>query len=87
MMIDTLNGIEVPDYDFEHDKGYFRKNDLEVKENATDVTLKHLSNTTFEMNIRNFNLDFYSRDFKYAMIFIPMRGHCRVKMHGSSLVV
>lgn len=87
MIVKSVNNMTLDDYIFPNNRGYLKDNDLYIDEDPEDITLRRLSNTTFELAIHNFKMNFWSDHFKYAMVFVPIRGHCKIKMSKASLYV
>ncbi len=87
MIVKSINNLTLDNYEFSNGHGYLHSNFLQISERPQDITMRRLSNTTFELAINNFILNFWSRQFKYAMVFIPIKGHCKVTMRGAQLIV
>ena len=87
MIINDINNTPFPDFIFENNQGYLKRNSLGVGGNTDNVQMKVIDNSTFELSLQRFYLDFISRSFKYTMVLFPVHGDCRVRMKNTWLLV
>jgi len=49
--------------------------------------MRIIDNSTFQLQLKSFNLDFVSKSFKYTMVLFPVHGDCRVRMKNTWLTL
>lgn len=87
-IIDAINNLGLDNYKFNNDNGYLRNNKLKIMQRSNDVDF-HLDpkNNAMWVHISNLDAQFYSKNFKYELIFIPVKGHAKINLKRCNLNV